>query len=130
MSLRITPAMVARKPGHQGELEVSRKTIVQGMPGRFRRTCGDYRVLTTFCTRTAGATGTRHSLRPLSSRDSVEAAARARLRRGKANSYPVVVARLDRAIQYSEAPAMKSRTRGVLDTPHARAMTLYLLFEN
>jgi hypothetical protein len=58
-------AMVARKPGHQGELGVSRKTIVQGMPGRFRRTCGDYRVLSTFCTRAAGATGTRHSLRPL-----------------------------------------------------------------
>jgi hypothetical protein len=25
-------AMVANKPGHQGELEVSRKTIAQGMP--------------------------------------------------------------------------------------------------
>ena len=59
-------AMVARKPGHQGERVISRKTIVQGMPGRFRRTCGDYRVLTTFCTRAAGATSTRHSLRPLS----------------------------------------------------------------
>ena len=58
--------MVARKPGHQGERVISRKTIVQGMPGRFRRTCGDYRVLTTFCTRAAGATSTRHSLRPLS----------------------------------------------------------------
>ena len=58
-------AMVARKPGHQGERVISRKTIVQGMPGRFRRTCGDYRVLTTFCTRAAGATSTRHSLRPL-----------------------------------------------------------------
>ena len=56
-------AMVARKPGHQGERVISRKTIVQGMPGRFRRTCGDYRVLTTFCTRAAGATSTRHSLR-------------------------------------------------------------------
>ena len=74
-------AMVARKPGHQGERVISRKTIVQGMPGRFRRTCGDYRVLTTFCTRAAGATSTRHSLRPLSRgspapsllRDSVQA---------------------------------------------------------
>jgi hypothetical protein len=26
--------------------------------------------------------------------------------------------------------AMISRARGVLDTPHARGMTLYLLFEN
>jgi hypothetical protein len=66
-------AMVARKPGHQGELGVSRKTIVQAMPGRFRRTCGDYRVLTTSCTRAAGATSTRHSLRPLISRDSIRA---------------------------------------------------------
>jgi hypothetical protein len=31
----------------------------------FRRTCGDYRVLTTFCTRAMGATGTRHFPRPL-----------------------------------------------------------------
>ncbi len=36
--------MVARKPGHQGERVISRRTIVQGMPGRFRRTCGHYRV--------------------------------------------------------------------------------------
>ena len=40
MSLRIALMMVARKPGHQGELEGNRNTIVQGMPGRFRRTCG------------------------------------------------------------------------------------------
>ena len=33
--------MVATKPGHQGEREGNRKTIVQGMPVRFRRTCGD-----------------------------------------------------------------------------------------
>ena len=33
MMLRITLMTVARKPGHRGELEVSRKTIVQGMPG-------------------------------------------------------------------------------------------------
>jgi hypothetical protein len=33
--------MVANKPGHQGELEGNRNTIVQGMPVRFRRTCGD-----------------------------------------------------------------------------------------
>jgi hypothetical protein len=33
MMLRITLAMVARKPGHQGEHEISRKTIAQEMPG-------------------------------------------------------------------------------------------------
>src|SRR5882757_10723488 len=32
-------AMVARKPVHQGEHEVSRKTIAQGRPGCLRRTC-------------------------------------------------------------------------------------------
>src|SRR5882757_230659 len=31
--------MVARKPVHQGEHEVSRKTIAQGRPGCLRRTC-------------------------------------------------------------------------------------------
>jgi hypothetical protein len=30
----------AIKPGPRGEREGNRKTIVQGMPGRFRRTCG------------------------------------------------------------------------------------------
>jgi hypothetical protein len=49
MMLRITPMMVAIKPGHQGEREGNRKTIVQGMPGRIRRTCGDDLVL--FCTK-------------------------------------------------------------------------------
>jgi hypothetical protein len=34
-----------------------------------------------------------------------------------------VVARLDRAIQYSRAFVMKSRERGVLDTPPSRGMT-------
>jgi hypothetical protein len=33
MSLRITLAMVAKKPGHQGEHVISRKTIAQEMPG-------------------------------------------------------------------------------------------------
>jgi hypothetical protein len=56
--------MVARKPGHQGELEGNRNTIVQGMPGRFRRTCvTNARAI--YSTRAAmGASGTRHSLRP------------------------------------------------------------------
>jgi hypothetical protein len=29
----ISPAMVARKPGHQGEREISRKTVAQETPG-------------------------------------------------------------------------------------------------
>jgi len=38
-------------------------------------------------------------------------------------TFPVVVARLDRAIQYSEASVIEPRSCGVLDTPHARGMT-------
>jgi ethanolamine utilization microcompartment shell protein EutL len=34
-----------------------------------------------------------------------------------------VIARLDRAIQYSRDVNDKPRSRGVLDTPHARGMT-------
>ena len=49
--------MVARKPGHQGELGVSRKTIVQGMPGRIRCTCGEYSCAFYFCTRGYGCSG-------------------------------------------------------------------------
>jgi hypothetical protein len=38
-------------------------------------------------------------------------------------TFSTVVARLDRAIQYSEASVMESKGRGILDTPHARGMT-------
>jgi hypothetical protein len=36
----------------------------------------------------------------------------------------IVIARLDRATQYSRAAGDKSRGRGVLDHPHARVMTI------
>jgi hypothetical protein len=49
--------MVAKKPGHQGEREVSRKTIAQGMPGVFRSACGDYPVCFLHCTRDCGCHG-------------------------------------------------------------------------
>src|SRR5947207_13838752 len=35
----------------------------------------------------------------------------------KTRHTPAVIARLDRAIQYSEAPVMEQKSRGVLDTP-------------
>jgi hypothetical protein len=35
-----------------------------------------------------------------------------------------VIARLDRAIQYSETLMMESKGRGVLDTPPSRSMTV------
>jgi len=37
-----------------------------------------------------------------------------------------VIARLDRAIQYSETPVMESKSRGVLDTPLSRSMTVFV----
>jgi len=37
-------------------------------------------------------------------------------RRENADVQPTVIARLDRAIQYSEAPMMESKSCGVLDT--------------
>ncbi len=39
MMLRITLAMVARKPGHQGEPGISRQPTAQGMPDCLRFTC-------------------------------------------------------------------------------------------
>jgi hypothetical protein len=35
-----------------------------------------------------------------------------------------VIARLDRAIQYPRDVEINSRSRGVLDTPHTRGMTI------
>ncbi len=49
--------MVARKPGHQGERVISRKTIVQGMPGRFRCTPSEYSCAFYLCTRGYGCSG-------------------------------------------------------------------------
>jgi hypothetical protein len=60
-------ATVAKEPGHRGEHEISRKTIARGMPECF----GVPAVTTLVCffqfaREAAGATGTRHSLLPLS----------------------------------------------------------------
>ena len=40
------------------------------------------------------------------------------------HTLPAVIARLDRATQYSETSVIEPRSRGVLDTPHARGMTI------
>jgi len=60
-----SPARVARKPGHPGERDISRKTIARGMPG-----VSGVTVVTNACAfytphAAAGASGARHSLRPL-----------------------------------------------------------------
>src|SRR6266850_8326117 len=64
---------VTRRIRRRGEHGISVKTIARGMPGDFRCTCGDYaRVLhLNFAREATGALGTRHSLRPLFSRDIV-----------------------------------------------------------
>jgi hypothetical protein len=61
--MQITAAMVARKPGRQGEHEGNRKTIAQGMPDEPGEPVADY--LVHFLHETTGASDTRHSLRPL-----------------------------------------------------------------
>jgi len=168
---------VTRRIRRRGERGISRKTIARGMPGDFRCDRGDYaRVLhLNFAREAAGASSTRHSLRPLicwansscttrapraagmrshilklecrhceeqsdeaihsffARRDGLLRGAchRARLRAtrwlamtvSRRATLPAVIARLDRAIQYSEASVIESRSCGVLDTPHARGMT-------
>jgi hypothetical protein len=42
------------------------------------------------------------------------------------DAHSVVIARLDRATQYSEASVIEPKRRGVLDTPHTRGMTTFL----
>src|ERR1700730_16686466 len=57
---------VARKPGHRGEHEISRKTIARGMPGESGVTVVTMLVcLFYFACEAAGASSARHSLRPL-----------------------------------------------------------------
>jgi hypothetical protein len=58
---------VTKKPDRRGEYDISRKTIARGMPGDFRcdltNACAHYPL--PLHTRLAGASGARHSLRPL-----------------------------------------------------------------
>ena len=65
LTFRIPLTTVANKPGHRGEHEVSRKTTARGMPGESGVTVvTNSRVF--YTTReAAGASGARHSLRPL-----------------------------------------------------------------
>jgi len=79
----IREAMVARKPGHQGERAISRKTIARGMPGDSGVT-----VVTNACAfytahAAAGAPSARHSLRPLMSEGGIFQEKLARKRRDR-----------------------------------------------
>jgi hypothetical protein len=80
-----------------------------------------------------GALGTRLSLRPLLSEcGTIFLKTSGDQRRGNAKAcrederatLSAVIARLDRATQYSEASVIEPRSRGLLDTPHARGMTV------
>jgi hypothetical protein len=53
----ILPMTVANKPGHRGEHERSRKTIVRGMPGRSGVTVVTTLVCFLLCTRGCGCIG-------------------------------------------------------------------------
>src|SRR6202012_6011229 len=84
----IRAAMVARKPGHQGERDISRKTIAQGRPDCLRFTC---MLVCAFpvhhAHETAGAARTRSSLRPLF-RGGSKRNCRARTKVGRENAMP------------------------------------------
>src|SRR3989440_12966411 len=61
---------VAKEPAHRGERDISRKAIAQGMSERFRcPACSDAPNVQFLADETAGAARTRHSLRPLFSRE-------------------------------------------------------------
>jgi hypothetical protein len=67
MMLRITPMTVTTSPVTGESTKETVKTIAQGKPGRFRRTCGDLLVCFLLLhTRLRVRTSTRLSLRPLS----------------------------------------------------------------
>jgi hypothetical protein len=67
---------------------------------------------------TAGAARTRSSLRPLASEGTDEIANLGHsVCCENEDAHPVVIARLDRATQYSRAPMMNTRGCGILDHP-------------
>src|SRR5664279_4489277 len=94
--------MVARKPGRQGEREVSRKAIAQGMSDCLRcPVCSCAHFFVHLAHEIAGAACTRHSLRPLFREVRNDLQTSDASRRENVVAYPVVIARLDRATQYS-----------------------------
>jgi hypothetical protein len=65
----------------------------------------------------ARSAATKQSI--LSLRGAMDCFAYARNDGLKMRHIPAVIARLDRAIQYSKASVIEPRGRGVLDTPHS-----------
>ena len=120
----------------RGEHEVSRKAIAQGRPECSRCPVCSCAV---FCLRkiargTAGAASTRSSLRPPTGGRKVIQQTSGDQRREIAKSYSTVIVRLvrncalGRTIQYSRESIDGTISRGVLDTPPSRGMTIVWRF--
>src|SRR5947207_10214789 len=94
--------MVARKPVHQGEHAISRKAIAQGMSDCLRCPVCSCAHLSTHCTRDLGCSA--HPAFPAPSlsrgRENYLQTSGA-MRREIADTHSTVIARLDRATQYS-----------------------------
>jgi hypothetical protein len=97
MMLRITLVTVAKEPGHRGEHEGNRKTTAQGMPVETGEPVEDYRIL---CGH--GCIGHPAFPAPLL-RGRTKLQTSGAVCRENAETYPIVIARLDRATQYSRA---------------------------
>ena len=84
------PAMVARKPGHQGERAISRKPLRAGMPDDSGDLAVNTRVhfLLPFCTRGCGCTGRPAFPTPSGFRERKMMANLGRMRRENAKLYP------------------------------------------
>jgi hypothetical protein len=82
-------AMGARKPGPQGERDMSVKTIMQGMPGDPAEPCMVTAASFSFCRRAMGAASFRHSLRPSSLKGRSLGRNSWRFARENAAAYPV-----------------------------------------
>ena len=86
----------------RGDHGISRKAIAQGRPGVLRcPVCSCALCLVQTAHETAGAARTRPSLRPLYSRAGSYLQSSGAMRRENAATYSAVIARLDRATQYS-----------------------------
>ena len=86
----------------RGEHGISRKAIAQGRPGVLRcPVCSCALCFVQTAHGTAGAARTRSSLRPLYERAGSFWQSSGAMRRENAKSYSAVIARLDRATQYS-----------------------------
>ena len=86
----------------RGEHGISRKAIAQGRPGVHRcPVCSCAAFLVLIAHGTAGAARTRSSLRPQFERAGSFRQSSGAMRREIANTHSVVIARLDRATQYS-----------------------------